>query len=291
VSELQASPDSRATNLIDPDGMTDQPPRSSLLQPERHQLLRRQLIERGSIRVAEEARALGVSEETIRRDIKALAAEGVAEPVFGGAVLRIGTAPALRPPLDERQRHEHAAKDAIGAAAARLVEPGQSLILDAGTTTLALAHHLRQHRALTIITNSLPAAEAAALVPASTVYVIGGKLLLESKSLVGPHAQRDLSQISADWAFLGAAAIDRDGFTSADPYEAEVKRAMIRAAKRVAVLADHTKFDTRRFASFAQPADIDLLITTRGIPNAMHRWLERASIELIVCDPDHPNLD
>ena len=272
--------------------MTDQPLRSALLQPERQQRLRRQLLERGSIRVADEARALGVSEETIRRDIKALAVEGVAEPVFGGAVLRMGTAPAPRPPVDERQRHEQEGKDAIGAAAARLVEAGQSLILDAGTTTLALAHHLRQHRALTVITNSLPAAEAAALVPASSVYVIGGKLVLESKSLVGPQAERDLSQISADWAFLGAAAIDRDGgFTSADPYEAEVKRAMIRAAKRVAVLVDHTKFDTRRFASFAKPADIHLLVTTAGIPDAMRRWLKQASVQLIVCGKDQSDLD
>ncbi|MDQ3560866.1 MAG: DeoR/GlpR family DNA-binding transcription regulator [Pseudomonadota bacterium] len=257
-----------------------------MLGAERNRQLRRRILERGSIRVSEEAKLFGVSDETIRRAIKLFAAEGVADPVFGGAVLRASSAAPGLPPVGERHRMQERAKDAIGAAAARLVESGQTIIIDAGTTTLAAARHLRQHRGLTIITNSIPVAQLSAEIAESVTYVIGGKLVPGSLSMIGPQAERDLAKISADWAFIGAAAISVDsGFTSADPYEAEVKRAMIRVARRTVVVADHTKFGARRFASFARAEDIDCLVTTSGCPEEVPPWLEAAGVTLLLCDP------
>src|SRR5918997_6637814 len=132
-----------------------------MLSAERNRQLRRRLVEQGSLEVATEAKRFGVSEETIRRDIKRLAADGLADPVFGGAVLKPASGPPARPvpPVGERGLVEGEAKDAIGAAAARLVEPGQAVILDAGTTTLAVARGLARVRDLTIVTNSLPVAQ------------------------------------------------------------------------------------------------------------------------------------
>ncbi len=150
-----------------------------LLGAERARALRRRLAEHGSLRVAEESRRFGVSEETIRRDIKRLAAEGVADPVFGGAVPR-GAAP---PPV--RERRQEGAKEAIAATAAALVEPGQVVILDAGTTTLALARRLASVRDLTVVTNSLPAAQALAEAADGATYLIGGRLVASSLSLIG----------------------------------------------------------------------------------------------------------
>jgi len=258
----------------------------AMLGPERQRQLSQRLIERGSIRVGEEARSFGVSDETIRRDIKALVGAGIAMPVFGGAVVRPDLVPPalqLRP-VTERERVEHEAKAAIGAAAARRVEPGQVVILDAGTTTLAVARHLRSHRDLTIITNSLAVAQVMAGLPTCTVYVVGGRLVSGSLSMVGPQARRDLAGMTADWAFLGAAAITPgNAFASADQEEAEVKQAMIRAARTVAIVADHTKFAARSFIAFAKAADVDMLLTTPGAPAARLRAMEKAGVAVRVC--------
>jgi DeoR/GlpR family transcriptional regulator of sugar metabolism len=187
-------------------------------------------------------------------------------------------------PVGERRRIEEAAKDAIGAAAAGLVVPGQSVILDAGTTTLAVARHLARHCDLTVVTNSLAIAQACTEIPECVTYVIGGRLVPGSLSMIGPQAERDLAGISADWAFIGAAAVDiGSGFTSADPYEAQVKGAMIRAARRTVIVADHTKFGTRRFASFAQPQNIAHLITTDLCPPEAQNWLADAGVNVTLC--------
>ncbi|MDQ4136474.1 MAG: DeoR/GlpR family DNA-binding transcription regulator [Pseudomonadota bacterium] len=260
-----------------------------MLSAERNRQLRRRLVEQGSLEVATEAKRFGVSEETIRRDIKRLAADGLADPVFGGAVLKPAPGSDSRhvPPVGERGLVQEEAKDAIGAAAARLVEPGQAVILDAGTTTLAVARHLAVHSNLTVITNSIPVARLCADNPTAVTYVVGGKLVPGSLSMIGPGAERDLAQISADWAFIGAAAVDvAGGFTSADPYEAQVKRAMIRAARRAVIVVDSTKFGTRRFSTFARADDIAHVVTTTGCPPDVRAWLGAAGVGLTLCDPE-----
>ncbi len=261
-------------------------PSGAMLGPERQRRLSQRLIQRGSIRVGEEARSFGVSGETIRRDIKALVGAGVATPVFGGAVLRPELLPAALqlPPVSEREVIEHRAKDAIGAAVARWVKPGQVVILDAGTTTLSVARHLRAHRDLTVGTNSLANAQVTAGLPTCTVYVIGGRLVPGSLSMVGSQARRDLAGITADWAFLGAAAIGAgEEFASADPDEAEVKQSMIRAARTVAIVADHTKFAARGFIAFATPRDVHTLFTTAGAPAARLRAMQKAGVTVEMC--------
>lgn len=263
----------------------------ALLVAARLREIRRWLVEAGSVRVTDLAGRLSVSEETIRRDLRALASQGIAQTVHGGAMLRTftdGGGPGV-PSVDQRQNVEHQAKHDIGMAAAREVENGQVLILDAGTTTLAVARALDRHRDLTIVTNSLTVAQVAATLADATTHVIGGRLVNASLSMIGAKAQRDLRPVRADWAFIGAAAIDiTGGFTSADPYEAEVKRAMIRAAQQVAIVADHTKFGSRRFASFADAADIDYVFTTGGLPRPARRWLEDAGVKVVLCDAAAP---
>jgi DeoR/GlpR family transcriptional regulator of sugar metabolism len=253
---------------------------------ERRRQVRRWLVEHGSVRVAHLAKLLAVSEETIRRDLRTLAEEGIAKTVHGGAMLLATDAAAVGvPPVDRREGLQQQGKQWIGAAAARVVQPGQVVILDAGTTAACVAHHLRQSHGLTVVTNGLHAAQVCAGIPGSTVHVVGGQLVPQSMSLIGAQAHRDLAKVHADWAFLGAAAVHAgSGFTSADPYEAEVKRAMIRAARQVAIVADHTKFDERRFATFAEGTDVHFLFTTPGLPAAARRWLEKAGVKVVVCD-------
>lgn len=269
-------------------------PAGAPLGPERQRRLSQRLIEHGSVRVGEVARAFGVSDETVRRDIKALVSEGIAKPVFGGAVLRPGLlASDLRlPPVSERERVQHHAKAAIGAAAARKVERGQVVILDAGTTTLAVAQNLRGHRDLTVITNSLAVAQVTASIPTCATHVIGGRLVPGSLSMVGPQARRDLAAMSADWAFLGAAAIGPQGdFFSADPEEAEVKQAMIRAAGSAAIVADHTKFTGRSFVAFAAAREMAMLFTTAGAPAARVEAMRKAGLVVEIDPPTSEGSD
>ncbi len=182
-----------------------------------------------------------------------------------------------------RERRQEGAKEAIAATAAALVEPGQVVILDAGTTTLALARRLASVRDLTVVTNSLPAAQALAEAADGATYLIGGRLVASSLSLIGPQAERELAEVNAHWAFLGAAAVEVGGaFSSADPYEAAVKRAMIAAAERVAVLADGTKFGARRFAAFARAEDLACLVTTPDAPPEARGWIEAAGAQFIL---------
>jgi DeoR/GlpR family transcriptional regulator of sugar metabolism len=102
-------------------------------------------------------------------------------------------------------------------------------------------------------------------------------------SLVGPQAERELAELKADWAFLGTQAIDvATGFSSADTYEAQVKRAMIRAARRIAVVADHTKLDKNGFATFAAPGDVDDLFTSAKFPKALARRFAKAGVAVHV---------
>jgi DeoR/GlpR family transcriptional regulator of sugar metabolism len=253
---------------------------------ERRRQVRRWLVEHGSVRVAHLAKLLAVSEETIRRDLRTLAEEGIAKSVHGGAMLLALDAAAVGvPPVDRREGLQQQGKQWIGAAAAQAVRPGEVVILDAGTTTACVAHHLRQSHGLTIITNGLHAAQVCAGIPGSKVHVVGGELVPQSMSLIGAQAHRDLAKVHADWAFLGAAAVHTgSGFTSADPYESEVKRAMIRAARKVAIVADHTKFDERRFATFAEASDVHFLFTTPGLPMPARRWLEKARVKVVICD-------
>ena len=236
-----------------------------MLSAKRNRQLRRRLFERGSIRVSEEARAFGVSEETIRRDIKAMAAEGVADAVFGGA--------CCAPPPPWRRS---ASRPWTGAGRfrstprRRSARPRPPWWNPARPSSSTPDHHARagaapaQLRGLTVITNAIPVAQVCATFRNSVTSVIGGKLVPGSMGMIGPQAQRELSQFSADWAFLGAAAVDVErGFTSADPFEAEIKRAMIAAAAQTAMLADGAKFGSRRFATFAGPRVVTRLYHAR----------------------------
>lgn len=256
-----------------------------MLGVERGRALRQLLVQAGSLRVSVEAQRFGVSEETIRRDIKRLAADGVAVPVFGGAVLGDAgeTSTAEIPPVSERR--EAAAKAAIARVARALIRPGDVVILDAGTTTLALARALVGLKGLTVVTNSLAVAGVCADLAEATTYVLGGRLVPGSLGMIGPQAEGELAGMNADWAFLGAAAVEVDGaFTSADPYEAAVKRAMIRAARRTAVLADATKFGARRLAAFARAEDIACLVTTPDCPPGARAWIEAAGASLALSE-------
>lgn len=233
----------------------------------------RALIEqRAFARVADLSRELGVSAVTVRSDLDALEAQGAIRRIHGGA-MPMDTARLRERPFEEAAAEAAAAKAAIASAAADLIKPGMSLLLDVGTTAAAVARELLRRddlAGLTVITSSLSIAlllEAA--IPRVQVIVTGGTLRPLQHSLVAPLAHLVLARVHADLALIGCTGIDAEaGVTNVNLPEAEVKAAMIAAATRAAVIADGSKVGRVHLGQVAGARDIDILITDPAAPQA-----------------------
>jgi len=249
-----------------------------MLAAERQSRILALLQRRHSARVAELAHELGVSEVTIRRDLDALDRENLVAKVHGGATL---AQPAgTDEPGFEAKRHLHRVeKNAIGRAAAQLIQPGLAIGLSAGTTTWTLAHLVREIPDVTVVTNSPPIADVLAPAPTATdeSVILTGGIRTPSDALVGPLAVRALQDFNLDIVFLGIHGMHPDtGFTTPNILEAETNRAFIAAATRTVVLADHTKWGIPGLARIANIERADVLITDSGLPPAQQQTVSDA---------------
>lgn len=219
----------------------------------------------GAAGVAELAADLGVSEMTVRRDIEAMADQGLVDRVRGGA-----TIPRLpdRTEVDfaSRARTLAAEKQAIARTAAALVEPGMAVGLAGGSTIWALAQELRGVPELTVVTNSLPVADAFARPdradePYTQTVVLTGGVRTPADALVGPVAVRALEGLHCDLVFLGVRGVDlQAGLTTSNLLEAETDRALIAAGRTSIVLADHTKWGAVGLTTIVDVDDVDRMI-------------------------------
>lgn len=241
----------------------------------RHDILR--AIRLGCTHVGELAESFGVSEMTVRRDLDELAREGQIERVRGGAV-SVGA----EPPFDETLIERYDAKDRIGAAAAALVSPGQTVMLDIGTTTLQLARHLHG-RPITVVTSSLAVYEELKGDRAIELILPGGLVRRNYCSLVGVLAEQSLRQLKADMLFLGTSGVDaRLDVWDTTMVEVPIKRAMMAASGRSILLADAAKFAMRGVVRVCGAEQLDALVTDGGIPRGIRTDLERAGVEVVV---------
>ncbi|MGW0044362.1 DeoR/GlpR family DNA-binding transcription regulator [Rhodococcus sp. NPDC003348] len=229
----------------------------------RHEILER-LATDGYVEAKTLSRDLGVDASTIRRDLDALARMGKAERTHGGARPVEGALSEI--PYAVKENTRRAEKAAIAHEAAGLVRDGDSVILDSGSTTYQIATALRQRSGLTILTNDLRIGKYVATFPDVRLLVAGGELLGSVFTLVGERTVEFLSDYSVDWTFLGADAIDPGaGITNTNTLEIPVKRAMIAAAARTAVVADSSKFGQRALARVATLAEVDTIVTDAGL--------------------------
>ncbi|QVQ50024.1 DeoR/GlpR transcriptional regulator [Spiractinospora alimapuensis] len=222
----------------------------------------------GRVDVAALAADFGVAGETIRRDLTTLERDGVLRRVHGGAipVERFG----FEPTLGLRNTVMTEEKDRIAKAALEEVPAEGAILIDAGSTTGRLAEHLPTDRELTVITNSLPIASTLRSRPAVEVLFVGGRVRARTMAAVGAWSYQILEQIYVDVAFIAANGISPErGLTTPDTSEAEVKRRMVRAARRAVLLCDHTKFGNDHLARFAQVEDIDTVITDTGLADGL----------------------
>jgi len=238
----------------------------------------------GTYPVSGLAQQLGVSDETIRRDIKAMANRGLVEHVHGAVVL-----PELFREPDFRRRLDHnaEAKRAIARAAAGRVRDGESLMLDTGSTTVYVARALAQHRDLMVVTNCVEIARGLASRNRNRVYLAGGEFRAEDSAVFGAAAQRFVEQFRVRTAILSIAAIDAvDGLMDFHLAEAEFSRAVIRRAERVIVAADGSKFAAQAPVKVCDLKRIDLLVTDVPPPAEAQGHLAEAGVSVVVAEAE-----
>lgn len=250
---------------------------------QRRQQIIESLLQRGSVEVAELVERHRVSAVTIRTDLNHLESRGLVTRTHGGANL-------LRSPPPEHALHEKdaihlARKDAIGARAATLIEPGANILIDSGSTTRMLARHLHAQRDITVMTNGLNIAWELATAAGITLRLTGGLLHQPSLSLHGSQAEASLQSFSFDTLFLGVDGLDLQfGATTHHEAEASLNQRMVERARRIVVLSDSSKFGKVSLHRIASLDQIHAIITDSGIPAETREGLQRLGIELIVVD-------
>jgi DeoR family glycerol-3-phosphate regulon repressor len=250
-------------------------------------LLAQKLRETGFVSVGRVAREFGVSEMTVRRDLARLEAQDVAVRTHGGAVAGPRTGASAvdvdEPSFATRARENAWAKDAIARAAAALPGPHQTVALDVGTTTLGVAHHLNDRRGLKIFTNNLRAALLLSDTP-HTIYVPGGQIRPDEKSICGSMGVAQLRDFWFDHVFLGASGLTEDACYDYSLEETEVKTVYLERAANVVLLCDSSKFGRRSLVKVCDLERIDVLVTDAAPPPRLCDALERARVRVIVAE-------
>lgn len=250
-----------------------------MLGPARQSAILKAVTARGSCTVTELARELDVSGETIRRDIRAMAREGLVRKVHGG----VSMPDALSESSFRQRLLENAeAKQTIARLAAAEVQNGDSLMMDTGSTTLYVARELADHHDLMLITNCTEIARTLARGNGNRVFLVGGELRGDDGALFGGEAVRFVERFRCRVALLSIGGIDlAGGFMDFHPEEAEFSQAVIAKSNRVIVAADHSKFGRPASVQVCDLSKIDALISDRPPPPAFAKALAEAEVEVV----------
>ncbi|RLS30683.1 MAG: DeoR/GlpR transcriptional regulator [Planctomycetota bacterium] len=237
---------------------------------------------RGFAALDELVRELGVSESTIRRDLDALEEQGTVRRTHGG-VLPAGTVHRLAE-FDERQPAHWAAKRAIAAAAAERIDDGETVLLDGGTTTYEVAR-LLVGRSIQVVTNSLPVANLFASESRADLVLLGGYVSPRTGVCLGPYANELLGRLHVTTTVLSAAGITAEGLYNAHLLLAETEQAMLRAAGRVFVVADSSKFGRKSLTFVSGLDSIDLVVSDSGLGPQWRQQMATAGVEMVIAVP------
>jgi DeoR/GlpR family transcriptional regulator of sugar metabolism len=252
-----------------------------LYPEERRQEILNQVNQHGRVSVVELSQQFGVSQVTIRADLQVLAEHNLVVRTHGGAV------PASRGlhdlSLAIRLQQQVIEKSRIGEAGAALVSNGDAIILDTSSTALAIAQRLRNHRDLTIITNSLAIAQVTLDMPGVTVVMPGGTLRRDTASLIGIDGLEMLQKFNIQKGFFGAHGINLpEGLTDVSADEAEVKRPLVAMCRQVIAVLDATKWGHVGLASFARLEEVDRVITDVHAPADLVEQVRALGVEVIL---------
>jgi DeoR/GlpR family transcriptional regulator of sugar metabolism len=225
--------------------------------------------------------ALGVSESTVRRDLDYLEESGVAKRTHGG-VFYTGPSPKLSH-FDQRQEMNWDRKRLIAAAAARLIDDNETILLDGGSTTYELAR-LLVGRPLQVVTNSLPVANLFTSTDRADLVFVGGYVHARTGVSLGPYANQMLAGLNVRRAVLSVAGINERGCYNSNLLLVETERAMINAAEQLIIVADSTKFGHTSLALSCDLTEIDILVTDSDVTSEWKERLAQAEIQLVVAE-------
>ncbi len=247
----------------------------------RQQAIIQIMQDNGRVSVRELAAQFAVSEMTIRRDLTTLEAAGCLVRTHGGGTT-VGRADFLQRAFPSAAVSPR--KAAIGAAAAALVGPGQTVMVDTGTTALEVARNLPRDAGITVATTSLCVAEELYGEPLN-VLLLGGFMRKEFPSLYGPFTESMLQALHVDILFMGCDGADSEaGFYTADLHVSSLEQAMMRISDRVVVVTESGKVGKRAFARYAVPEEIHTLVTDRALPGKDLKNLEERGVTVIFAD-------
>ncbi|MGE5591925.1 MAG: DeoR/GlpR family DNA-binding transcription regulator [Bacillota bacterium] len=237
------------------------------------------LQDHGQVQVRDLADFLGVSEMTVRRDLEYLAREGTLIRTYGGALPTSGL--NREQPYASKAGEHTGEKERIARYAASLVKDGDTVLLDAGSTTLALARALRGRKDLLVFTVDLKIALELCDEPGIRVIVLGGTAQPEVYTLLGPLVEQNLRGLTTDWAFLGTSAVDAEkGLTTPTLEKVPVKLAILQAGRRAVLLADASKFGRRGTFQICPLSALSQIITDRSLDDEMAEAVREGGVDL-----------
>ncbi|WP_336856484.1 DeoR/GlpR family DNA-binding transcription regulator [Sinomonas albida] len=238
----------------------------------------------GFASVSELALTFGVSDMTIRRDARELARRGMARIVHGGISMANGTANTSD--FGERASREAEGKEKIARACVSMISERETLIIDAGTTCYEIARGLPRDFQGTIITHSAPAIQQCLRLTSARTICLGGELLHDSQAFIGEMAVASISRLRAQKAFIGAAAVRPDGLYVDRDLELAAKRALIRAADQVIVVATAGKMGHSALVHLMDFSPVDILVTDAPPPPEITAALDESGVEVVIARPD-----
>ena len=244
--------------------------------------MERYILSKGAATMEELQQFFGVSMNTIRRDVAELIEKGTVSKVYGGVCVRQGNSPLT--PYDIRLGADLEAKMSIGRRAASLVQDGDVIFLDSGTTTLRMVDYLSEVKELTVITNNLEAILHAFPYENIRVVALPGELRRKTNSFTGVDAVRYLKHYNIRTAFLAATGVSLSGATNSSSLEYEIKQAAVENSGRSVLLIQHGKFGVTGLMTYAPLSDFDTIVTNALPPQAYVDHCREQGIRLMVAD-------
>ena len=246
----------------------------------RRQMIAEAVLAEGTMRIEDLTERFGISLMTAHRDLDELASRGLLRKTRG--VVSAAPTPLVEASDAWRITRQQNEKRAVAAAAASLIEPGQSAFFDDSTTVFEMAAHLPARVPLTAITNSLVLMNALKTTPDITLLGLGGQFQPWCNAFMGPVTTAEIRRMRADLCFMSMAAITDGLAFHQSPEMVEVKRAMFDSAARRILLADHSKFERRALHALCPLREFDLIIVDDGVPQRIINQLEREKVPLMV---------
>lgn len=233
-----------------------------------------------AVKNAELMKRFDISIETVRRDLEYLETQGYLRRVYGGAVANVSL--GSEPEYSSRSQVHETEKDAIAAAAARLICPEETIYLGVGTTIQAMAQHISKTANITALTNVVRTAVELSEIPSCNVILSGGTLRAKELTLSGFPAEQNFSYFNVDKAFIGIGGITADGITDFHIGEAQLHRQLIKNARKAIVLCDSSKIGIKAMNNVCHLADIDIVITDSKAPKQLVKEIEEKGVKVII---------